>query len=112
MFTDFGFIASEKPNGFKRAFPGRKSTGSWRLEYAPKGFGGAHSGRHLYNMNGGKLNEVDYLFIKPMGMERGSTEDATILQLPKKDNGIIDVTLCVNGQESAILDEALDTLPW
>jgi hypothetical protein len=54
-----GVIDSGVPNGFKCAFLGCKSAGTRRLEYAPQGFGGAHSGSYLYNMIGGKVNEVD-----------------------------------------------------
>lgn len=59
-----GVIDSETLVGFKCAFPGRKPSGTWRLEYASKGFGGAHSGRYLYNMIGGNVNQVDYLYMK------------------------------------------------
>ncbi|KAJ5609927.1 hypothetical protein N7528_009193 [Penicillium herquei] len=107
-----GVIESHVPNGLKCAFPGRKSAGTWRLEFAPKGFGGAHSGRHLYNMIGGNVNEVDYLFMKPTDMERESDEKTVVLRLPNKENGRSDVILYVPGQESAILDKALDNLPW
>ncbi|KAJ5404049.1 hypothetical protein N7509_003920 [Penicillium cosmopolitanum] len=107
-----GVIDSEVPNGFKCAFPGRKSTGTWRLEYAPKGFGGAHSGRHLYNMIGGKVNEVDYLFLKPRSMENESSKSTVVLRLPNKEDGTSDVILYIGHQESAVLDQALDNLPW
>ncbi|OQD81451.1 hypothetical protein PENANT_c027G10148 [Penicillium antarcticum] len=107
-----GVIDSGRPNAFKCAFPGRKSSGTWRLEYAPKGFGGAHSGRHLYNMNGGNVNEVDYFFMRRENMEQKPSEDTIILRLPNRENRLPDVTLYVRDQESTVLNEALDNLPW
>lgn len=107
-----GVVGSEIPNGFKCAFPGRKSSGLWRLEHAPKGFGGAHSGRHLYNMIGGNVNEVDYLYMKSTDTEQELSEDTIVLHLPNKANGMYDVILYIKDQESAVLDEALDNLPW
>ncbi|KAJ5095198.1 hypothetical protein N7532_007489, partial [Penicillium argentinense] len=97
-------IDSKTPNGFKCAFPGRKSSGIWRLEYAPKGFGGVHSGRHLYNMTGGNVNE-------PTDMEQELSECTVLLRLPNKEDGMPDVILYVRDQESAILED-LDNLPW
>ncbi|KAJ5373068.1 hypothetical protein N7517_005074 [Penicillium concentricum] len=107
-----GVIESRTSNTFKCAFPARKSSGKWFLEYAVKGFGGAHGGRHLYNMIGGKVSEVDFLQMKPMSTEIESSEDMVILYLPNKDSGVRDVTLYVPERESDILNEALDKLPW
>jgi hypothetical protein len=107
-----GVIESQTSNVFKCAFPGRKSSGKWVLEYAPKGFGSAHSGRHLYNMIGGNVKDVDYLHMKATDREIESSEDIVVLYLPSKDRGVCDVTLYVSRQESTILNEALDNLPW
>ncbi|KGO77208.1 hypothetical protein PITC_023320 [Penicillium italicum] len=107
-----GVIDSGTSNAFKCAFPGRKSAGKWRLEHAPKGFGGAHSGRHLYNMNGGNVNEVDYFFMRPEDTEQKLSEDTVILHLPNKENGVLDVILYVRDRESTVLNKALDNLPW
>ncbi|OQE04504.1 hypothetical protein PENVUL_c032G08408 [Penicillium vulpinum] len=107
-----GVIESHTSNTFKCAFPARKSSGKWILEYAPKGFGGAHGGRHLYNMIGGKVNEVDFLQMKPMNTEIESPEDMVVLSLPNKVSGVCDVTLYIAEHESAVLNEALDKLPW
>ncbi|KAJ5456245.1 hypothetical protein N7530_011519 [Penicillium desertorum] len=107
-----GVIESHSSNTFKCAFPGRKSSGKWILEYAPQGFGGAHGGRHLYNMLGGKVSEVDFLAMKAINAEIESSEDMVSLNLPNKDSGVRDVTLYVRKQEAAVLNEALDKLPW
>jgi hypothetical protein len=107
-----GVIESHSSNTFKCAFPGRKSSGKWILEYAPKGFGGAHGGRHLYNMLGCKVSEVDFLAMKAINAEIESSEDMVSLNLPNKDSGVRDVTLYVRKQEAAVLNEALDKLPW
>ncbi|KAI9695928.1 MAG: hypothetical protein M1836_006045 [Candelina mexicana] len=49
---------------FRCTFPGRKSPGSWTLEYQRKGFPSAHRSRHLFNMMGGKVYEVDFLLAR------------------------------------------------
>lgn len=105
-----GVVNSHTSNPFKCAFPGRKSSGKWVLEYAVRGFGGAHGGRHFYNMIGGNVNEVDFLLMKAFDAE--GTEDMVILNLPSKEGGRDDVTLYVPRRESTILNEALDKLPW
>lgn len=95
---------------FRCAFPGRKSRGQWILEYALKGFGSAHGGRHLYNMLGGNVNEVDFL-----SMGRWSAEppqNSITLCLPSKDGGELDVVLHIPTESAAVLNTALDCLPW
>lgn len=58
-----GIVATPAPSRFKCAFPGRKASGRWLLEYSPKCFPGAHGSRHLCNMKGGKVYKVDMLFM-------------------------------------------------
>ena len=52
--------------GHKRlAFPGRKKkVRPWILRERKKGFPGAHGSRHLYNMMGGKVYDVDLLVLE------------------------------------------------
>lgn len=107
-----GVVESQTTNVFKCAFPGRKSSGKWVLEYAPKGFGGAHGGRHLYNMIGGNVKDVDFLHMKAIDTRLETSQDMVVLYLPNKDRGVCDVTLYVQRQESTVLNEALDKLPW
>jgi hypothetical protein len=45
-------------------------------------------------------------------MENESSEGDVIIRLPNKEDGVPDVLLYVGNQESAVLDEALDSLPW
>lgn len=59
-------------------------------------------------MIGGNAKEVDFLRIKAMVTEI----DMVVLYLPNKDRGVCDVSLYVPRQESIVLDEALDNLPW
>lgn len=107
-----GVIESHSSNTLKCAFPARKSAGKWILEYTPKGFGGAHGGRHLYNMLGGKVSEVDFLPMKVIHTEIEASKDMVVLHLPSKDSDVRDVILYVSRQESAIFNEAVDKLPW
>lgn len=96
----------------KCAFPGRKQNGEWILQYAVKGFGGAHGGRHLYNMIGGNVTDVDFLFMKPLSVETEPSQDTVTLYLPNSEDGKCDVILYVAKKESNVLDKALDCLPW
>lgn len=107
-----GVVSSQTSNPFNCAFPGRKSSGNWVLQYAIRAFGGAHSGRHFYNMIGGNVNEVDFLFMNGFDAERTPSEDMIILKLPSKEGGKDDVTLYVPNREMAVLNKALDKLPW
>jgi hypothetical protein len=106
-----GVVDSPTSTAFKVAFPGRKQSGKWILQYAIKGFGGAHSGRHLYNMIGGNVNEVDFLLMKAAVSERQLSEDI-VLHLPSTNGEIRGVTLYVPQEEAAVLNETLDKLPW
>ncbi|KAL3264898.1 hypothetical protein ABHI18_000319 [Aspergillus niger] len=116
--------ASSPP--FKCAFPGRKASGRWILEHIVRGFGGAHGSRHLYNMIGGNVNEVDLLLMKPitednndydMSSELEST--STTLSLPSTESNprhqtttTHSVTLHIPPHETTILNTCLDYLPW
>lgn len=106
-----GVIDSRTSTTLKVAFPGRKQSGKWILKYAVKGFGGAHGGRHLYNMIGGNVNEVDYLVMKATESEREFSKDI-ILYLPSTTGNVHEVTLYVPEREAAVLNEVLDKLPW
>ena len=98
---------------FKCAFPGRKSSGKWVLTYTVKGFGGAHGSRHLYNMMGGNVTDVDFLLMKSMHKEVEALPGMTVLCLPSKEgSNDHNVTLYVPEKESIILNKALDFLPW
>ncbi|KNG89355.1 hypothetical protein ANOM_002669 [Aspergillus nomiae NRRL 13137] len=107
-----GVIDAQMRTTFKCAFPGRKPSGRWVLKYAVKGFGGAHSGRHLYNMIGGNVTDVDFLFMKAVTVETEGLQDMPLLRLPNSHTADIDVSLYVPATEAAILNRALDCLPW
>lgn len=81
------------------------------LKYTVKGFGGAYSGRHLYNMVGGNVTDMDYLLMKKLSTETELSQDTVTLYLPNKEDGKSDVILHVP-EESAVLNNALDCLPW
>ncbi|KAI8966563.1 hypothetical protein F5Y11DRAFT_108337 [Daldinia sp. FL1419] len=103
-------VVSSPTSDFAVGFGGRKASGTYRLEYAPKGFQGAHSGRHLYNMLGGRAFDVDFLYARPSVSDAGA-EDLT-LDLPSKDTGDRTVIMIVPSAEEDVIKRALDSLPW
>lgn len=115
-----GVIEARKSNGeyFRCAFSGRKPGGEYILRYAAKGFGGAHGSRHLYNMLGGNVNDVDFLTMKRVQTTTTTTPttDMHTIHLPSREDededGKNNVTLYIPEAESGILNEALDCLPW
>lgn len=104
-----GVITSADGTSFQCAFPGRKPPGSWVLEYQRRGFPGAHGSRHLYNLMGGKVYEVDFLLARRMDEEAPST--AMELRLPSTEKNI-QISMLVPKPEQRILEQALDSLPW
>ena len=96
---------------WKVAFPGRaKHAGPWLLQERPKGFGGAHGTRHLYNMQGGKVFEVDLLALVPW--TSNEHENAVKLEIPALGETTNHAVLYVPKHEAQILAKALDSLPW
>ncbi|KAL8726859.1 MAG: hypothetical protein Q9181_005901 [Wetmoreana brouardii] len=98
-------------SSFKCAFAGRKQPGMWVLEYQPKGFPGAHGSRHLWNLMGGKVYEVDFLLARRLKDDDTPQDKAVTLQLPSKEVHQ-NWTLLVPKAEEDILLQALDCLPW
>ncbi|KAI1102113.1 hypothetical protein F4804DRAFT_278821 [Jackrogersella minutella] len=92
-------------------FCGRKPAGLYRLEHSPKGFQGAHSGRHLYNMMGGRAFEVDFLSARPVP-DGHEPADAAAVTLPGKEDGRPTVKVYIPAREREVLNTALDSLPW
>ncbi|KAI1924043.1 hypothetical protein LOZ64_000785 [Ophidiomyces ophidiicola] len=107
-----GVVDAAAPISFKCAFPERKPGGSWILRYTIRGFGGAHGGRHLYNMIGGDVKKVDFLFMKAISADPEELRDTTMLYLPSSQGHHDGVILYVPENESTILNKALDFLPW
>lgn len=106
-----GIVRSQSED-IKIAFCGRKPAGDYILKFVPKGFPGAHGSRHLYNMMGGKVYEVDF-------MSAVSTHDWAL------PTGVIVLTLPSSGAEKSRrvrmvvptesqdkIRWALDCLPW
>ena len=104
-----GVITSPNGTSFQCAFPGRKSPGTWVLWYQRKGFPGAHGSRHLYNLMGGKVYEVDFLLARRMDEDRPS--GAVDLHLPSTEENT-QVLMLVPQMEQEILEHTLDCLPW
>lgn len=96
---------------WKVAFPGRaKHAGPWLLQERPKGFGGAHGTRHLYNMQGGNVFEVDLLALVPC--TSNEHENAVKLEIPALGEATNHAVLYVPKHEAQVLAKALDCLPW
>ena len=104
-----GVITSADGTSFQCAFPGRKPPGTWILEYQRKGFPGAHGSRHLYNLMGGKVYEVDFLLARKMDEEVPS--GAIELHLPSIEKNI-QLSMMIPESEQKILEQTLDSLPW
>ncbi|KAL8996813.1 MAG: hypothetical protein Q9169_003782 [Polycauliona sp. 2 TL-2023] len=106
-----GVIVAPAPDKLKCAFPGRKPPGIWLLEYQPRGFPGAHGSRHLYNMMGGKVYEVDFLFARECAAETDLPPHELRLTLPSKEKGR-NALFCIPAKEQQILAHLMDCLPW
>ena len=104
-----GVIESVGHVSFRCAFPGRKATGRYILQHQKKGFTTAHGARHLYNMIGGKVSEVEMLHVRRIGFL--DTSDCLSLDLPSLEKNEW-VTMLVPPKENRILAQALDCLPW
>ncbi|KAI1468125.1 uncharacterized protein F4812DRAFT_429020 [Daldinia caldariorum] len=109
-----GVVASPTSD-FAVGFGGRQAPGTYVLEHAPRGFPAAHSGRHLYNMLGGRAFDVDYLYARPDRLDNTTGAVGTKgvrLHLPDKTAGNRSVAVVVPPAAEAVLKQALDTLPW
>ncbi|KAL8745960.1 MAG: hypothetical protein Q9190_001957 [Brigantiaea leucoxantha] len=105
-----GVMTSSDSDTFKCAFPGRKPPGTWILQYQRKGFPGAHGSRHLYNMMGGKVFEVDFLLARRCETESQDSENLALV-LPSLEKNTT-LSLLVPKVEQGILEHCLDCLPW
>ena len=104
-----GVITSAHGTSFQCAFPGRKPPGSWVLEYQLKGFPGAHGSRHLYNLMGGKVYNVDFLLARKIDEEAPS--GAIELRLPSIERNT-QLSMFIPESEQRLLERTLDSLPW
>ncbi|KAF2443017.1 hypothetical protein P171DRAFT_486975 [Karstenula rhodostoma CBS 690.94] len=105
-------VDAATPGSFSVAFPGRLAPGHYRLKHQKNGFGLSHGSRHIYNMNGGKVFEIDFLFPQPMEyFEVKEAKEKYLLTLPST-KGERDVSLHVSEEDYLTLCKALDDLPW
>jgi hypothetical protein len=74
-------------------------------------FPGAHGSRHLYNMLGGKVHEVDYIFAREIESPEEANVDYLKLKVSGKDS-LDTTTLLAPKREQEIIAQALDCLPW
>ncbi|MCJ1271208.1 hypothetical protein MMC22_011108 [Lobaria immixta] len=98
---------------WKVAFPGRaKEKGPWILKEKLKGFGTAHGSRHLYNMQGGKVFEVDLLAMIKYDLDEDLQKNMLKLTIPCLASDSEVAILFVPDQEAQLLAKAIDCLPW
>jgi hypothetical protein len=107
-----GIVRSQSED-IKIAFCGRKPAGNYVLKYVAKGFPGAHGSRHLYNMMGGKVYEVDFMSAVSI-RDSEFPEGAIVLSLPnsnaEKTRQVVHMVVPKECQEK--IRWALDCLPW
>jgi hypothetical protein len=105
-------VKASAPKDFSIGFPGRMPPGRYQLELQIKGFAGSHGSRHIYNMNGGEVYNVDFLFIrKADAADTSIPEPARILAVPSVD-GNDETEILVPEEEQMILAKAMDYLPY
>ncbi|KAF9880413.1 hypothetical protein CkaCkLH20_02367 [Colletotrichum karsti] len=96
------------------AFPGRKDKPAV-LEFQSRGFAGSHGSRHLYNMVGGCVHDVDLLHRRALdddALELVRSESGTLrLDLPSPTDDQ-SVPLYARQPEIDIICNVLDNLPW
>ncbi|KAH7304687.1 hypothetical protein B0I35DRAFT_444749 [Stachybotrys elegans] len=103
-----GIISSEAGE-FQVAFCGRKPPGTYNLEHVAKGFPGAHGSRHLFNMMGGKVFEVDFMYARQT--DQVAPPDGLVLLVPSTEKGK-KTQFIIPKTEEEIIKKALDHLPW
>ena len=97
--------------GWKLAFPGRaKGKGPWRLRNRKKGLAGAHGQRHLWNMVGGRVWEVDLLTL--VRYEDDENIKGGKLEVPCLSGHGETAAVFVTEYEQMLLARVLDCLPW
>jgi hypothetical protein len=98
-------------DGWKLAFPGRaKGSGPWQLSEVKKGFPGAHGSRHLYNMMGGKVFEVDLFVLRRLPEALRDGHHKIQVRTVACTTELADVYILE--RENKVLARALDCLPW
>ncbi|KAL5428779.1 hypothetical protein PMIN04_000646 [Paraphaeosphaeria minitans] len=111
-------VDAASPESFGAAFPGRLAPDRYRLKHRRNGFGLSHGSRHTYNMNGGKVFEIDFLFPEPVlemdaqgagGWRAPRSSICLALPSLSGDDG---VEVDVSWQDEKTLSKALDRLPW
>lgn len=105
-------VDAAAPEAFSVAFPGRLAPGHYRLKHQKNGFGLSHGSRHIYNMNGGKVFGIDFLFPQPMDeFDVQDSHDKLCFPLPSL-TGDRSVILHLSQEDHRTLFKALDRLPW
>lgn len=113
-----GICEARNPEEQSVAYPGRKSTPGI-LYWRPSGYSGAHGSRPLYNLSGGKVYKVGFLWRGELSDSEEKAhaarakEDGDLLRLsvPSLDKGLR-VSLFVPRAEEDLIIWTLDHLPW
>lgn len=106
-----GVVVGAKPTTLQVAFCGRQESGRYVLEHSVKGYAGSHGSRHLFNMLGGKVYEVDYMFAREVPEDHIPGDDDLRLILPSKTKDAA-VIMHAPPKEQKVLAHVLDSLPW
>ena len=80
-----GVVTLPDSRTFQCAFLGLKSPGYWILEYQKKGFSGAHGSRHIYNLQGGNVYELDLLLTR---RDEASDGDTLEFRIPSTERNV------------------------
>ncbi|KAK4962400.1 hypothetical protein LTR10_000026 [Elasticomyces elasticus] len=102
-------IVEARSSSLRIAFCGRKAPGRYLLKVVPKGFPGAHGSRHLYNMLGGKVYEVDFMSAVKDRSDVGGRD--TTIEVASREHGSMAV-MRIEEREETVIRCALDCLPW
>lgn len=107
-------VKASNPLEFNIAFPGRMPPGTYTLIFQARGFAGSHGSRHIYNMNGGAVYEIDFILMKPLpntDLHSTNTQETIAITLPSSEKDK-EVTVYVGVEEQDMIWNALNYLPW
>lgn len=108
-------VISNPTSGLQIAFTGRKPTGLYTLRRRIKGFPGAHGSRHLYNMLGGRVFEVDFMFAAKHDIHEPKVDVSNgdlVVHLPSSSHPDQEADMIIPRDTEEILAHAIDCLPW
>ncbi|CAI6342527.1 unnamed protein product [Periconia digitata] len=103
-------VDASHPTDLNVGFPGRQPVGDYHLEFQDKGFGLSHGSRHLYNMCGGKVFEMDFLLARKLVNTENLGGESWIFT-PSLE-GKQDTRFSISRDVKNVIAHAMDCLPW